>query len=158
MAQYPDSYILAKDIDWFFKMNNQYIHVASAGGKLPVIINNREKLRQIQYQIFNLPYIYSEEEILINDKFIRQLLSPQINEKPELYDSYIESFVDFSRKGFISCDRTEVTNNLSNLYHIVCMPPLSEKNIQIEDIPIIENLDYKFDINQNSINILEIFE
>lgn len=158
MAQYPDSYILAKDIDWFFKMNSQYIHVASAGGKLPAIINDREKLRQIQYQVFNLPYIYSVEEILINEPFIRQLLSPQINERPELYDSYIESFVDFSRKGFISYDRTEVTDNFSNLYHIVCRPSSLNKDIHIDNIPIINNIDFEFDINQHGVNLLEIFE
>lgn len=101
MAQYTDSYVFSKDIDWFFKMNNQYVHVASAGGRLPAIINDREKLRQIQYQVFNLPYIYPAGQIRINEGFIQQLLSSQLNEIPQSYDLYIESFINFSRKGFI---------------------------------------------------------
>ena len=77
--EYSESYMLSKDIDWFFKMNNRYIHVASAGGKLPDIINDREKLRQVQYDVYNLPYIFSAEEIRINQDFIMQLLSSQLN-------------------------------------------------------------------------------
>ena len=68
--------------------------------KLPATINDREKLRQIQYEVYNLPYIYSTEEIRINHGFIGQLLSPQLNDNPDLYDRYMESFINFARKGF----------------------------------------------------------
>lgn len=156
MAPYPESYLLSKDIDWFFKLNNQFIHVASAGGRLPVIINDREKLREIQYQVFNLPYIFSEEEIIINDGFINQMLSPQLRANPQLYNTYVESFINFARKGFISCDRTEVTNLMSNIYHIVCMPPSFDHNIHIDAIPKIINPNYKLEVNQTDLKFLEI--
>ena len=158
MAQYTDSYVFSKDIDWFFKMNNQYVHVASAGGRLPAIINDREKLRQIQYQVFNLPYIYPAGQIRIYEGFIQQLLSSQLNEIPQSYDLYIESFINFARKGFISCDRTNIADNQSDLYHIVCMPPSCDNNIQIENIPIIINHNYKFEINQINLNFLKIIK
>lgn len=154
--EYSESYISSKDIDWFFKMNNQYIHVASAGGKLPAIINDREKLRQVQYEVYNLPYIFSAEEIRINQRFIRQLLSPQLNEEPQLYGSYLESFINFARKGFVSCDRTEIENETSNIYHVVCIPPSVDFGLQIEDIPIIINPNCKLDINQTGIKFLDI--
>lgn len=93
--EYSESYMSSKDIDWFFKMDNRYVHVASAGGKLPDIINDREKLRQIQHEVYNLPYIFSAEEIRTNQGFIRQLLSSQLDNNPRLYDSYIESFINF---------------------------------------------------------------
>ncbi|MDE6787461.1 MAG: hypothetical protein K2J46_10550 [Muribaculaceae bacterium] len=154
--EYSESYIFSKDIDWFFKMNNRYIHVASAGGKLPAIINDREKLRQIQYEVYNLPYIFSAEEIRINQGFIRQLLSPQLNDNPQLYDSYVESFINFARKGFISCDRTEIENEMSNIYHVVCVPPSFDFGLQIENIPIIINPNCQLDINQIYIKFLDI--
>ena len=100
IMEYSETYIFSKDIDWFFKMNNPYIHVASAGGKLPATINDRENLRQIQYEVYNLPYIYSTEKIRINHGFIGQLLSPQLNDNPDSYDRYMESFINFARKGF----------------------------------------------------------
>lgn len=156
MAPYPDSYLLSKDIDWFFKFNNQYIHVASAGGKLPGIINDREKLREIQHQVFYLPYIFSAEEIIINEGFINQLLSPQLDGNPQLYDSYVESFINFARKGFISCDRTEIENETSNIYHTVCVPPSFDFELQIENIPIIINPNCRLDINQTDIKFLDI--
>lgn len=156
MAQYPESYLLSKDIDWFFKLNNQFIHVASAGGRLPAIINDRDKLREIQYQVFNLPYIFSAEEIIINDGFINQMLSPQLNKNPQLYNTYLESFINFARKGFISYDRTEVTNLMSNIYHIVCMPPSFDHNINIDTIPKIINPNNKLEVNQTDLKFLEI--
>ncbi len=154
--EYSESYMSSKDIDWFFKMNNRYIHVASAGGKLPVIVNDREKLRQIQYEVHNLPHIFSTEEIRINQEFISQLLSPQLNNDPQLYDSYVESFINFARKGFISCDRTEIENETSNIYHIVCVPPSFDFELQIENIPIINNPNCRLDINQTDIKFLDI--
>ncbi|MDE7166637.1 MAG: hypothetical protein K2O17_06380 [Bacteroidaceae bacterium] len=154
--EYSESYIFSKDIDWFFRMNNRYIHVASAGGKLPAIINDREKLRQVQYEVYNLPYIFSAEEIRINQGFIRQLLSLQLNDDHQLYDSYVESFINFARKGFISCDRTEIENEVSNIYHVVCVPPSFDFSLQIEDIPIIINPNYQLDINQTDIKFLDI--
>ncbi|WP_294597125.1 hypothetical protein [uncultured Rikenella sp.] len=156
MAQYPESYLLSKDIDWFFKINNQYIHVASAGGRLPAIINDREKLRQIQYQVYNSPYIFSAEDIRINQDFIRQLLSPQLNDDPQLYDTYVESFINFDRKGFISCDRTDIKNDTSDTYHVVCVPPSFDRGLQIENIPIITNPNCQLDINSTDIKFLEI--
>lgn len=154
--EYSESYMLSKDIDWFFKMNNRYIHVASAGGKLPDIINDREKLRQVQYDVYNLPYIFSAEEIRINQDFIIQLLSSQLNNDRQLYYSYVESFIHFARKGFISCDRTEIENETSNLYHVVCVPPSFDFDIQIENIPIIINHNCQLDVNKIGLKFLDI--
>lgn len=80
--EYSESYIYSKDIDWFFKINNRYIHVASAGGKLPAIINDREKLRQTQYQVYNLPYIflqkkYTSIKVSLGNYYCLSLMIPQ---------------------------------------------------------------------------------
>lgn len=154
--EYSESYMSSKDIDWFFKIGNQYVHVASAGGKLPDIVNDREKLRQVQHEVYNLPYIFSSEEICLNQGFIIQLLSSQPDNGPRLYDRYIESFMNFARKGFISCDRTEIENETSDIYHVVCAPPSFDFDIQIGNIPTIINPDHRLDINKTGIKFLDI--
>lgn len=35
---------------------------------------------------------------------------------------YLESFLSMARKGFVSLDRTNLTDPYDNTYHIVCMP------------------------------------
>ena len=42
--RYNKSYQLTRDMDWFFQLNNTPIHVASAGGNLPNLINDRTQL------------------------------------------------------------------------------------------------------------------
>lgn len=164
--QYSESYMLSKDIDWFFKVNKRYVHVASAGGLLPTLINNKEKLRMIQYMIFNLPYIYSEKEIIINHDFILQTLSQQENDEEQSYDQYLESFIHFARKGFISMDRSYINDPLNNLYHVVCAPRSFKNILQIDSIPEIENNEFHIDIfdgdvfrdnNLNNIQLLNLF-
>lgn len=154
--KYSESYMFSKDIDWFFKMKNQYFHVASAGGRLPATVNDREKLREIQYQVYKLPYLYPARQIRFNGRFIRQLLSEQNNEDPDAYEFYIESFVNFARKGFISCDRTVIADHTDDSYHIVCAPPSFDNDIQLADIPVVDNPDFIFDINQFGIRFLEM--
>lgn len=156
--KYPESYLQSKDIDWFFQINNSYIHVASAGGSLPASINNREKLRNIQHQVFNLPYLYSEDEVAVNMMFIQQFLDLSINYNPEQYFQYLQSFMNFARKGFISLDRTYVNDPFSNYYHIVCAPKKNRTELHLDYIPNInpdgfpkEIFDYEV-LNNNIIN------
>lgn len=154
--KYPESYLLSKDIDWFFQINNSYVHVASAGGSLPASVNNREKLRNIQHQVFNLPYLYSEEEVAVNMIFIQQLLDLDINYNQEQYFQYLQSFMFFARKGFISLDRTYVNDPFSNHYHIVCAPIKNKNGLHLDYIPTI-NPDglpegiFDYDIFDNNI-------
>lgn len=165
--KYPESYLLSKDIDWFFQINNSYVHVASAGGSLPASVNNREKLRNIQHQVFNLPYLYSEEEVAVNMIFIQRLLGLNINNNQEQYFQYLQSFMIFARKGFISLDRTYVNDSFSNHYHIVCAPRKNKNELHLDYIPNINPdglpkgiFDYEvFDnniINDNKFNDIQL--
>lgn len=165
--KYLESYLLSKDIDWFFQINNSYVHVASAGGSLPASVNNREKLRNIQHQVFNLPYLYSEEEVAVNMIFIQRLLGLNINNNQEQYFQYLQSFMIFARKGFISLDRTYVNDPFSNHYHIVCAPRKNKNELHLDYIPNINPdglpkgiFDYEvFDnniINDNKFNDIQL--
>ena len=134
--RYSDAYLLSKDIDWFININGIYMHFASAGGLLPDVVNDREKLRMIQHQVSQLPDLFQEEamEIQTNSNFISFLLDKRDSE--ESYTQYLASFAHFARKGFISFDRTEINNPFSNHYHAVCSPvPLGDPPASFWDLP-----------------------
>lgn len=117
--RYYDAYLLNHDIDWFFIANGFYVHAASAGGSLPDQINDIEKLIEVQYQVEQLPDIYSNDDIVYNNTVINNLL--RINgEKGRR--QYIESFTAMARKGFVSFDRTNILDPTNNQYHLVCRP------------------------------------
>lgn len=139
--EYNEDYIYSKDIDWFFVANGKYVHVASAGGMIPDIINDREKLRDIQRKVFLAPDIYTDEQLVTNYDFIRQKFaqSEKFSQSEELEQSielYLESFKAMARKGFISLDRTNIYDPDDNTYHVVCRPTNDTYNdqINIQDI------------------------
>lgn len=51
--KYEEAYIYSKDIDWFCIIGDVFCHVASAGGMIPDVINDREKLRGLQKRVFD---------------------------------------------------------------------------------------------------------
>lgn len=142
----------SKDIDWFFSINNQFIHVASAGGLLPKQINDRDKLRNIQKKVFELPHIYSPNEIIPNEPFLFE----RFNNQDEI-DNYLTSFVEMAMKGFISMDRTNLENLDDNRYHIVCMPKRLEPIEGLQEIFKIEHKELKIHKHSRNINLFELF-
>lgn len=149
--KYLDDYMYSKDIDWFCIINKFYVHVASAGSLLPEIINDRNKLRKIQKQVFDLPYIFDDNDIIINDRFINE----RFNNNEDI-SNYLSSFIDMARKGFVSMDRTNLQEPDDQTYHIVCMP---NKIIQL-DIEIIKIEGLFFEPNEpiGNIKLLEMFK
>lgn len=151
--KYPIDYMYSKDIDWFCIINNLYVHVASAGGLLPDIINDRNKLRKIQKQVFDLPYILDDNDIIINSRFINE----RFNNNEDIAN-YLSSFIDIAKKGFISMDRTNLLDPDDQTYHIVCMPK-PNKIIQLEiEIIKIEQGFFELDKPIGNIKLLEIFK
>lgn len=129
--RYSDPYLFSHDIDWYCNVNGIYIHVASAGGRLPTQINDDITLRRIQYQVEQLPDIFSDEEIIYNDVVIANVLG-QNGEKDRW--QYIESFSAMARKGFASFDRTNIANPDDNRYHLVCFPNNFERKPEGLDV------------------------
>ena len=117
--KYTEIYMMNHDIDWFCVVNDIYIHVASAGGMLPDLINDKDTLRDIQHQVQMLPDIYSEDEIEYNDIAIDNVVGENNFKARQLY---VESFVAMARKGFASFDRTNISEFSNNQYHLVCWP------------------------------------
>lgn len=116
--KYDDAYIYSKDIDWFCIIGDVFCHVASAGGMIPAVINDREKLRGLQKRVFDSDFIFEEEDIIVNEPFLNQ----HFGNDEEARAAYLHSFMSMARKGFVSFDRTNVMDLNDQTYHIVCYP------------------------------------
>lgn len=143
--------MLTHDIDWFCIVNGIYVHLASAGGILPLSFRNRDILRELQHNVAVAPYLFAEEDVIDNDAFINQRFSSN----PKGRKSYVVSFRDMARKGFISMDRTNLLEPNDNRYHIVCMPKkLDERSLQGLGIPVIP-IEEKPELDLQPLRLLE---
>lgn len=141
MPPLPYNYMLAKDIDWFFNTAERSFHVASAGSILPWLVNDDEWLGHLHHMVANLPDICSNQEIIYNTPLIeermrritRQWEESQI--RPELVDSpkvsleefsielsYLRSFQEMARKGFVSLDKWRIEDPFDDQFYWVCRP------------------------------------
>ena len=116
--KFDEAYLYSRDIDWFCIIGGVFCHVASAGGLLPDVVNDREKLRDIQKRVFDMDYAIGNEEIGFNNEFLYQRFGNDIESR----EAYLSSFIQMSRKGFVSLDRTNVMDITDQTYHVVCYP------------------------------------
>jgi hypothetical protein len=154
--RYTNDYMHSKDIDWFCSVNKKYwIHIASAGGILPDKINDRNQLRNIQHRVFNFPDIYADEEIIKNENF----LQARFNDDEIAIETYLSSFKSMAKKGFISLDRTNLSDLEDPAYHVVCRPRNIEPLVQFEEIINFQSEDdLVFSKMSNNINLLDILK
>lgn len=147
---YTESEIHTRDIDWFCAINGIYVHVASAGGNIPNFINNYSVLRPSQRAAEALVDINTDDEIHINEAFLRGM---NVN-----LEHYLPSFVRMAKKGFYSFDRTNVDNPEDDHYHLVAWPTHSVSNV--ENIPVVNTvgLDFYNPEIMNDIPLTEIIE
>ncbi len=131
--RYSDSYIANHDIDWFCTIGGLCVHVASAGGKIPELINDDDQLRTIQHQVELLPDIYSDEDIFYNEAAISKAIGQ--DNGPNARDQYIESFSAMARKGFISLDKKNIADPEDNHYQFVCWPSYLDRMPLGLDLP-----------------------
>ena len=148
---YSEDYMLTRDIDWFCIVNGIYVHLASAGGILPMSFRDRDTLRTLQHNVAMAPYLFEEEDVVDNEAFLNQRFAD--NRKGR--ESYVVSFREMARKGFVSMDRTNLQNPYDNRYHIVCMPRnLDERSLQELEIPVISN-DERPELDLQPLGLLE---
>lgn len=147
---YTESEIHTRDIDWFCAINGIYVHVASAGGNIPNFIDNYSVLRPSQRAAEALVDINTDDEIHINEAFLRGM---NVN-----LEHYLPSFVRMAKKGFYSFDRTNVDNPEDDHYHLVAWPTHSVSNV--ENIPVVNTVGLDFDNPEimNDIPLTEIIE
>lgn len=154
--KYEEAYIQSKDIDWFCIIGGVYCHIASAGGALPDVINDRDKLRDIQQRVFKTRDRFHDEEIIINHDFLLQRFG-QIDNNNDAIVAYLDSFRSMARKGFCSIDRTNVMDTSDNRYHIVCYPPRHVELPELNDLYKIEDKFIRYD-SPNNIDIFSFFD
>jgi hypothetical protein len=111
--RYRRDYQETHDIDWFFQYQGKVYHAASNGGLLPDLIDS-DKNREVQIRL---------EEIVGSFGCV---LADDVVERYG-QDADLSSFTDYAKKGFISLDRTELSEEYSNdyiqmRYHIVAYP------------------------------------
>lgn len=158
MIMYSESECFTRDIDWFVKIGDLYIHGASNGGILPSMITKGQN-RQIQQIVAQMDYLYedSENEIYINKGYVEQRLErgevladseAHYKEKTAVdnlspYNAYIASFKDMARKGFYSFDReivptfyTNTQRKFQKRYVLIACP----KQLQNNRLPNIDNI------------------
>lgn len=143
--------MLTRDIDWFCVVNGIYVHLASAGGILPLSFRDRDMLRILQHNVAKAPYLFAEEVVVDNDVFLNQRFA----DNPKGRESYVVSFRDMARKGFVSMDRTNLLDPNDNHYHIVCMPRnLGERTLQEVEIPVI-SIEERPELDLQPLRLLE---
>ena len=62
--------------------------------------------------------IFENRDIHVNHEFLYQ----RFGDNQESREAYLSSFMRMSRKGFVSLDRTNVTEKTDQTYHVVCYP------------------------------------
>lgn len=143
--------MLTHDIDWFCVVNGIYLHLASGGGILPLSFRNRDMLRILQHNVAVAPYLFAEEDIVDNEAFLNQRFA----DNPKGRESYVVSFRDMARKGFVSMDRTNLIEPFDNHYHIVSRPRnLDERPLLELEIPVISN-DERPELDLQPLRLLE---
>lgn len=147
---YPEREWSTRDIDWFVKIGDIYIHGASNGGVLPSMITKGQN-RLIQQAVAKMDYLYadSENEIFINSDYVNQRLKRQNglletdgdNFSP--YNAYIASFKNMARKGFYSFDRViastleEDSQESNQIQYVLIACP---RQLRVNKLPNIENV------------------
>ena len=143
--------MLTHDIDWFCIVNGIYVHLASAGGMLSSSFRDRDVLRSLQHNVAVAPYLFEEDDIVDNEEFLNQRFA----NNPKGRVSYVMTFREMARKGFVSMDRTNLLDPSDNHYHIVSWPrTLDESQLQEFGIPVIP-IDEKPELDFQPLRLLE---
>ncbi|CAI9675549.1 MULTISPECIES: hypothetical protein [Elizabethkingia] len=118
------------DLNIFFKDDKKIIHLASAGGDLPINLLNSDEYNETFFEeLIQLEPIF---EIQINPNLIEILGNDenQIN-----IEQYIYDFAEIAKRGIFSYDKTFLSNPESKKYHLVAMPLNPDKlNISSEKL------------------------
>lgn len=135
---YRIDYQRTHDIDWFCMIDSVPVHIASNGGLIPPDILARENFA-VQTEVYNMPCIFSEDDVVVREEYIRaRAFSNNRNFSKDAYRSYVKSFVDMARKGFVSLDRIDVGEPVERSederYIVVAYPKQSSSSNLSPDI------------------------
>lgn len=146
--RYSNSVLETRDIDWFAKVDDIYIHVASAGGLIPDAVNDSYFNRKTLKYVLASPNI--NEEVEVNNNHINEVLQSQeiLQNHCCTKETYTHSFNMMARKGFYSFDRFKNTNKYVLVSSPKCKFQENRENNMIY-IRCIDNNIIKFEKDNN---------
>ena len=161
---YPESEWSTRDIDWFMKVGDIYIHGASNGGILPSLITKKTN-RRIQRAIAMMDFLYAdnEDDIYINSDYVSQRLGgqKQVFENDEdnfsPFNAYIASFKEMARKGFYSFDRViaptleEDSQEYNQIHYVLIACPGQLRANRLPNIENIPEIEYNAKIFEDNL-------
>jgi hypothetical protein len=111
----------SRDIDYYiFNLELGLLHFASAGGRLPKIIESNDLINEELNQ--NIQQLPAELPHEVNPN-LSEILGLNIDQ----LESYIVDFVNMAKKGLISYDKTYINNSEDQTYHLVAWPTNQNK-------------------------------
>lgn len=135
MSKYHhDAYYANLDLDWFCRINNVNIHVASMGRNIPAIFSDRilasiyEEVSTIEMAAWNGGVGFWYNEVLLR----RRLQLDSIYS----IGRYLSSFVVMARKGFFSFAPISVDTTDTKYY--LMAKPIQNADRVINSIPVMD--------------------
>ncbi|MBD2769589.1 hypothetical protein IC235_17000 [Hymenobacter sp. BT664] len=114
------------DVDWFaFNNLNAVLHFASAGGLVPYFVD--EHISELATKVLSLPIV--SPEVIINEDLSNFVSLPD----QKSFDLYVESFLNFARRGLFSYDKSILNNYESPLYYLVAAPSKALDRKELSD-------------------------
>lgn len=173
--KYTKSYMQIHDIDYFCIINGVPVHIASEGGRIPDILNNKEILQEQCHWVYGLPDTYNNEiqtndnkiEEIINDggyEYLTELKPEQSKRHDTAKEMYYSSFIKMAQKGFYSFGKSNPDNPEDPYYHIVawpqnkCLTSLLSSFLEPDYIPKFDIPELDFSKNISSLVNLKLVE
>lgn len=129
--RYHLDYQLTHDIDWFAIYNDIPIHVASNGNVIPNNVDSKNN-RLIQRYLEN--EYNGNVGIVINNNALGPIF--------ETTDKglYLESFIEFARKGFVSIDNNLEVDSHGNLFYRPIVVAYPQDRINLFDTELLRDI------------------
>ena len=117
-------FLRTRDVDWGIRIGLHYIYVASAGGDIPEMIE--DKLFDIWRVLKRSDALFREDEIqlnwhYLNEKF-QKLTDLSYEERIFKTEWYVHSFKAMAMRGFYSFDRDIQSPYENSVYHWIARP------------------------------------
>jgi len=117
-------FLRTRDVDWALDIGGRYIHVASAGGDLPTIVEDR--LFDIWRELKDAPIVCLERDVILNEQYLKEKFANVADEGPIAgalrEEWYVHSFKAMAMRGFYSFDRDIRSPFDDSVYHLVAKP------------------------------------
>ncbi len=138
---HTDAYFATSDIDWFFRLNNYNIHVASTGRRIPKVVVDSLPNIYRQISAIEMDEWTGVDGVWYNEELLRTWLRLEGNRE---IARYLATFVVMARKGFYSF--APITFDSSDENYFLMARPTNYVDRAIEDI-VVRNVP-GFDIRE----------